>query len=106
MLALAPRMCAALQDTEEYKTYCREREIIGADEDLTLRLYRFRKRAAAFRQSDSPALDDEKEVAAMYHELRRNPHVRSMFDAESAIVSAVMQAFEMVCEAGDLEIVM
>ncbi|MDR1210160.1 MAG: YlbF family regulator [Clostridiales bacterium] len=106
---LAQMLCAAFRDSEVYQAYLKARDEVSGDEELSLKMYRFKKLNAEFRggaDQEGSATDDEKRVAALYHDLRRNDSARIYLDAEREIISALCSVAESLREACDIEMIM
>jgi cell fate (sporulation/competence/biofilm development) regulator YlbF (YheA/YmcA/DUF963 family) len=106
---LAEMLCGAFRDSEVYRAYLKARDEVSADEELSLKLYRFKKQSAEFRRAADragSAADDEKRVASLYHDLRRNAAARIYLDAEREIIGALCSVAESLRDTCDIEMIM
>lgn len=110
--SLAALLSEKIRASDAYKAYQAAREEVSKDENLTLKLYRFKKVNADYqfrlkfeKQDDQISMDEEKLIAAQYHDLCRNPHTRAYLENERKLLSMLSVISNTLQDGFDIEMI-
>lgn len=110
VIEMAGLLAEKLKETEAHTNYERSKNKIHMDEDLTLKIYRYKKMNFDYQHklmnNIEPSFDEEKKISGLYSELLLNDDARLFLESEKKLIDLVSDIYNIIGEACGLEIIM